>query len=140
MVTPTARKAAAPRSGPRDRQIGELARELGFSPRTIRYYEERGLLGGVRRRGGRRRVYGDDQVARLRFIQKLKLLGLSLEEIGELNAVHRAASTRGMLARLVPKLDKRLAEIDDRLRQLSALRAEIRTYRHKLARRLEADR
>jgi DNA-binding transcriptional MerR regulator len=121
------------------RAIGDLARELTVSPRTIRYYEELGLIGRARRRG-RRRVYGPDEAARLRFIQKLKLLGLSLEEIGELSAVHRSASTRGMLQRLVPKLDKRLSEIDDRLRQLSALREEIRSYRHKLARRLEANR
>src|SRR5437870_2839180 len=105
--------------------IGDVARELGLSTRTIRYYEELGLLGEVRRRGGRRRVYGEAEVARLRFIGKLKLLGLSLDEVAELNDVHAHASTRGMLERLLPKLDTRLADLDHRLRELAQLRTEI---------------
>jgi DNA-binding transcriptional MerR regulator len=126
-----------PAAAPRLYDIGELAQELGVSARTIRYYEERGLLGTVRRRGGGRRVYGDPEVARLRFIQKLKLLGLSLDEIAELNDVHAHGSTRGMLERLIPKLDGRLAELENRMRELRALRVEITTYRSRMARRLE---
>ena len=119
------------------REIGEIAAELGLSTRTIRYYEELGLLGDVRRRGGRRRVYGEEEVARLRFIGKLKLLGLSLEEVAELNDVHAQGSTRGMLERLLPKLDARLDDLEHRLRELGLLRTEIQTYRGRMARRLQ---
>ena len=121
-----------------EREIGELAMEFGISTRTIRYYEERGLLGPIRRREGRRRIYGDDEMARLRFIQKLKLLGLSLDEIAELNDVHAHGSTRSMIERLLPKLDRQLAQIDERMRALGALRQDIRSYRSRMQKRLEA--
>jgi len=119
------------------REIGKIAEELGLSTRTIRYYEELGLLGDVRRRGGRRRVYGEEEVGRLRFIGKLKLLGLSLDEIAELNDVHAHGSTRGMLERLLPKLDARLEDLEHRMRELGQLRTEIESYRGRMARRLQ---
>ena len=79
--------------------IREVCARSGLSARTVRYYEELGLLPGVRRRAGGRRVYGGDELERLRFIHRLKVLGLSLEEIRELNAVHAiAGSTRAHAA------------------------------------------
>ena len=68
--------------------IREVCDQTGLSARTVRYYEELGLLPGVRRRNGGRRVYAADELERLRFIQRLKTLGLSLAEIRELNDVH----------------------------------------------------
>ena len=64
--------------------IREVCDQTGLSARTVRYYEELGLLPGVRRRNGGRRVYAADELERLRFIQRLKTLGLSLAEIREL--------------------------------------------------------
>ena len=127
-----------PSAASTEREIGEIAREFGISTRTIRYYEERGLLGPVRRREGRRRIYGGDQLARLRFIQRLKLLGLSLDEIAELNDIHAHGSTRSMIERLLPKLDRQVAQIDERMRALGALREEIHSYRSRMEKRLEA--
>ena len=127
-----------PSAAAAEREIGEIAREFGISTRTIRYYEERGLLGPVRRRDGRRRIYGAVEMARLRFIQKLKLLGLSLEEIAELNDVHAHDSTRSMIERLLPKLDQKLAQIAERTRALGALHEEIHSYRSRMKKRLEA--
>ncbi|NQZ98932.1 MAG: MerR family transcriptional regulator, partial [Myxococcales bacterium] len=68
--------------------IAEVRAETGVSARTLRYYEELGLLPGIRRRASGRRVYGPDEIERLRFIQRLKRLGLSLAEVKELNAVY----------------------------------------------------
>jgi len=92
----------------------------------------------VRRRAGGRRVYGADEVERLRFIQRLKALGLSLAEIKELNAVYAIeGSTRAMLDRLEVLLGHHLAEVDGRLAQLMGLRDEISKYRdHVETRRL----
>ena len=110
--------------------IGEVQQATGLSARTLRYYEELGLLPGVRRRAGGRRVYGPDEVERLRFIQRLKALGLSLAEIKELNAVYAiAGSTRAMLARLSELLDRHDRDIDGRIAELSRLRDEIVGYR-----------
>jgi DNA-binding transcriptional MerR regulator len=65
-------------------RIGEVAKRLGITTRTIRYYEELGLLGGVdhERAAGQHRSYTEADVERLRKAVKLKsLLGVSLEEL-----------------------------------------------------------
>jgi DNA-binding transcriptional MerR regulator len=118
--------------------IAEVQSRTGLSARTLRYYEEVGLLPGVRRRAGGRRVYGEAELERLRFITRLKALGLSLAEIKELNAVYAiGGSTRAMLRRLSELLDRHLADVDARLAELGALRAEIHRYREHVARRAE---
>ena len=67
-------------------RIGEVARLVGTTPRTIRYYEEIGLLpSGADREAGRHRLYGEQEVERLRDALRLKdLLGVSLDELKEL--------------------------------------------------------
>lgn len=120
--------------------MGELCRRTGLSARTIRYYEELGLLPGVRRRAGGRRVYGQDELERLHFIGRLKTLGLSLGEIKELNALYaHAGSTRDMLQRLHALLGDHLGELDDRIASLVQLRREMSSYRTHVARRLDGE-
>lgn len=114
----------------REYAIGEICEKTGLSARTVRYYEELGLLPGVRRRSGGRRAYGRDEIARLRFVQRLKALGLSLAEIKELNQVHAISqSTGAMLEHLEDLLAQRLAELDRRIGELAALRDEMSKYR-----------
>ena len=118
-------------------RIGEIAQRLGLTERTIRYYEEVGLLESVKRVDGGRRVYTDDDVRRLRFIQKLKMLGLSLQEMLELEQMYRRErSNTQVLPRLVELLDAHLATTDERMRELAGLRDEIRSYREHVAHRL----
>jgi DNA-binding transcriptional MerR regulator len=119
--------------------IREVCQRSGLSARTVRYYEELGLLPGVRRKRGGRRVYGPDEIERLRFITRLKALGLALEEIRELNAVHAiAGSTAAMLARLDELLARRLEDLDARIRELDSLRDQIRKYRDHVTERADA--
>ncbi len=118
--------------------IAEVCQRTGLSPRTVRYYEEIGLLPGVRRSEGGRRVYGADELERLSFITRLKTLGLSLKEIRELNAVYAiGGSTEAMLAHLRGLLDAHLADADRRLRELDGLRRQLVTYREHIDARLE---
>ncbi|MDE3194269.1 MAG: MerR family transcriptional regulator, partial [Chloroflexota bacterium] len=118
-------------------RIGELAGRLGLTERTIRYYEEMGLLGLVRRLEGGRRSYTDEDVQRLKFIQRLKMLGLSLQEMHELERLYRQdGSNRKMLPRLIQLLDAHIDATEDRITSLEALRDEIRSYREHVARRL----
>jgi DNA-binding transcriptional MerR regulator len=67
-------------------RIGELARLAGTTPRTIRYYEEIGILGGdAGRAAGAHRTYSEADVERLRKAMRLKsLLGVSLDELKQL--------------------------------------------------------
>jgi len=129
-------RSRPPRS---ERTIGQVCEATGLSARTVRYYEELGLLPGVRRRAAGRRVYGDDELERLRFIQRLKTLGLSLAEIGELNAVHAlGGSTQAMLQRLDELLARHLADLDARIGELMGLRDQISKYRDHVASRIDA--
>ena len=124
--------------GAPDLSISEVCERTGLSARTVRYYEELGLLPGVRRRAGGRRIYGAEELDRLRFITRLKALGLALEEVGELNAVHAiGGSTRAMLARLGELLARRLLELDARISDLDSLRDQIRKYRDHVAERAD---
>jgi len=77
-------------------RIGEVAERVGVTTRTIRYYEELGLLGrGSDRAKGKHRLYTDEDVARLQELIRLRdLLGLSLDE---LVALTEAEETRALL-------------------------------------------
>lgn len=120
--------------------ISEICSISGLSPRTVRYYEELELLPDIKRRAGGRRVYGDHELERLRFIQRLKALGLSLAEIRELSAVYAiGGSTVAMLRRLDELLAGHLAELDARIRELSTLRDDIGKYREHIADRIRED-
>lgn len=117
--------------------IAQVCRKLELSPRTVRYYEELGLLPGVRRRKGGRRVYGEEEIERLRFIQKLKQLGLTLEEIGQLNAVYAIrGSTRAMLERLRELLNTRLNEVAAKVQDLQTLQLEMGNYLGRVEQRI----
>jgi DNA-binding transcriptional MerR regulator len=117
--------------------ISAVQTRTGLSARTIRYWEELGLLPGIRRRAGGRRVYGEDELERLAFIQRLKSMGLSLQEIKELNAVYAiAGSTHDMLRRLDVLLEKHEEDVATRLLELESLQGEIGRYRERVAQRI----
>lgn len=113
--------------------IGEISRLVDLSQRTIRYYEEIGLLHSVRRIENGKRVYTDHDVRRLKFINRLKVLGLSLAEMVELEKIYRKQrNNREILPKLLEILDERAAQIDERVSQLVALKKEIREYQQRL--------
>ncbi|MGE4607125.1 MAG: MerR family transcriptional regulator [Myxococcota bacterium] len=121
--------------------ISQVREISGVSARTLRYYEELELLPGIRRRAGRRRVYGRDEIERLRFIQRLKALGLSLAEIKQLNAVYQIqGSTQAMLSHLEKLLDDQLQVVDGRISELVALRDDIQKYGDHVVSRLRQTR
>jgi DNA-binding transcriptional MerR regulator len=68
-------------------QIGQVAERTGLSLRTIRFYEEEGLVVPTTRTDGGFRLYSDDDVARLEVIKRMKPLGFALEEMRELLAL-----------------------------------------------------
>jgi len=113
--------------------IGELSRMVGLSQRTIRYYEEIGLLHSVRRIENGKRVFTDGDVRRLKFINRLKVLGLSLAEMVDLEKIYRKQrNNREILPKLLEILDERAEQVDDRISQLVALKKEIREYQQRL--------
>ena len=120
--------------------IGEISRMVDLSQRTIRYYEEIGLLHSVRRIENGKRLYTDNDVRRLKFINRLKVLGLSLAEMVELEKIYRKQrNNREILPKLLQILDERAVQIDDRVAQLVALKKEIREYQERLRNKVLQD-
>ncbi len=126
-----AQAAAGRRAGAAARlSIGDLSRQVTLTPRTIRYYEDIGLLNSVKRMEGGRRTYTEDDVRRLRFIKRLKVLGLTLEEMKELEDLYAAhGSNARVLPRLLELLGQHLESIETRLEQLRILQQDIEAYR-----------
>src|SRR5512145_710594 len=118
---------------PRAYAIGELSRMVDLSQRTIRYYEEIGLLQSIRRIENGKRVYTDDDVRRLKFINRLKVLGLTLAEMVALEKIYRQQrNNREIIPKLIGILDERAGQIDERIHQLVALKNEVRDYQTRL--------
>ena len=136
----------------RSLRIGEVAELTGTTPRTIRYYEEIGLLGGAGdREQGKHRAYSDADVERVREIIRLRdLLGLSLEE---LSTLLEAESARAAIRREIQQTDdpaeiRRMREealghittqlelVRRRRRELEQLESELLAKRRLVQRRL----
>jgi MerR family transcriptional regulator, copper efflux regulator len=69
---------------PRLLQIGEIAERVGLSLRTVRYYEEMGLIVPEKRTEGGFRLYGNEEIERLKLIMQMKPLGFSVQEMGDM--------------------------------------------------------
>jgi DNA-binding transcriptional MerR regulator len=124
-------------------RIGDVARLVGTTPRTIRYYEEIGLLAEAPARpSGQHRIYTTAEVERLREVMRLKeLLGVSLEELKTLLTAEEArAEVRAQLQRddVDPKrrrelLDEALGHIDRQLELVRNRAAELAKLEHELS-------
>lgn len=121
-------------------QIGELANLVGMSPRTIRYYEEIGLLNSIKRIEGGKRVYTDKDIQRLKFIKRLKHLGLTLSEMNELEDIYQIHRTnRKVLPRLLELLDNHVGKIDERIHNLNRLKEDIFNFQEKIRQKLNLE-
>jgi len=112
-------------------KIGELARQTALSIKTIRYYEQRGLLEQPPRTEAGYRLYGPEEVARLRFIQRAKLLGLTLEEIRELVGLAAQCNEGEIVPRLEEVLEAKLEETERKMAELTAFRQNLLYYRER---------
>jgi MerR family Zn(II)-responsive transcriptional regulator of zntA len=89
---------------------------------------------------GGKRIYTDKDFQRLRFIARLKHLGLTLSEMLELEDIYKIHRTnRKVLDRLMELLDTQAIKIDERVNSLNKLRAEILSYQDKIRQKLNTD-
>jgi MerR family transcriptional regulator, repressor of the yfmOP operon len=138
---------------PLELRIGEVARRAGTTARTIRYYEELGLLPTANERGaGAHRLYAEADVERLEQILRLKdLLGLSLDELRDVIEAeeargalreewHRGDATRArreaILTEALAYIDRQLALVGRRRVKLDTLERELTAKRELLHRRM----
>lgn len=116
--------------------ISQLARELDISTRSIRYYEEKGLISPQRTRGNQR-IYNRRDRARLKLILRGKRFGYNLNEIAEM--IGLTDVDMGETEQIKKSLEygeKKLSEIRDRITELEKLAQEMNTIKGKLQQRL----
>lgn len=107
-------------------RIGEIAQKAGVTPRTIRYYENLGLLHPHEREGSGFRYYTENELARLQKIDCLKELGLSLEEISSVIDLYFEDSTGIRVKQKVLEiLHKHLQETNEKIEALAQFRSEL---------------
>ncbi len=134
-------------------RIGDVARLVGTTPRTIRYYEEIGLLPEAPARpSGQHRVYTEAEVERLREVMRLKhLLGVTLEELKTLLSAEEARAAvraqlrredvhperrRELLEEALGHIDRQLELVEHRAAELAKLKQELCSTRVRVRRKL----
>ncbi|CAM8620415.1 SoxR Predicted transcriptional regulators [Comamonadaceae bacterium] len=108
-------------------KIGELALVAQCTVETVRYYEKAGLLPEPARTSGNFRVYGPEHVERLRFIRNCRALDMSQEEIHTLlDLADQPADGCGAINAV---FDQHITHVDERIRELTHLKKQLRTLR-----------
>lgn len=103
--------------------IGEVAALTGLPSKTIRYYEESGIIESPRRNDNRYRTYSQVDVQTLRFVAHARSLGFSLKDVGDLLSLYR---DRKRASKDVRRLAlAHLADLDQRIADLQAMRNTI---------------
>ena len=136
----------------RQMRIGDLAKAAGTTPRTVRYYEEIGLLPrSGEREAGQHRLYTEADLERVRELLRLRdLLGVTLDELKELVEAEEARAAlriefqasddprrrREILDEALPLVDRQLELIRRRQRELQKLEEELSARRRRIRRRL----
>jgi MerR family mercuric resistance operon transcriptional regulator len=103
--------------------IGQVARHAAVGIETVRFYERQGLLEEPARKQSGYRQYGEDVVARLRFIRRAKELGFSLKEIKELLALRVDPTTT--CAQVRSKAAAKLADVEQKIEALRRIRKAL---------------
>ena len=100
--------------------IGEAARKAGLPAKTIRYYEDIGLIGAASRTAAGYRVYSTAEIRKLQFIQRARNLGFSVKQVRELLALWQDRERNSADSKAVA--EAHIAEIDERMAELNAMR------------------
>jgi len=112
--------------------IGEAARRSGFSIKTLRYYDRRGLLAPTSRSAGGYRLYAAPDLERLEFIRQAKTLGLTLDAVRDL-VLGVGAGNGAAPARVRAMLDERIAHVTRQIQTLTQLKRELARRRRRLS-------
>ncbi|SLN54313.1 Cu(I)-responsive transcriptional regulator [Oceanibacterium hippocampi] len=100
--------------------IGELARQSGVNAKTIRYYEEIGLIPAAHRGDNGYRRYRTQDLNRLQFVRRARGLGFSVEDVSALLALYNDRSRHSSDVRAIAR--RHVAEIDGKIRELVSMR------------------
>ncbi|MBA1288573.1 MULTISPECIES: MerR family transcriptional regulator [Pseudomonas] len=105
--------------------ISELARVLDVTTRTIRFYEEQGMLTPERR--GQERIFYPRDLVTLKLILRGKRIGFSLAECKELIDLYDPAGNRRQLARFLEKIEERRGQLKQQMLDIEQMHLELDT-------------
>jgi DNA-binding transcriptional MerR regulator len=97
--------------------IKDLSKKLDLTPKTIRFYEKEGLISKVKRRENNYRVYDDEDIKKLLFIKKARLLGMSIYEIKNIFKIRENGSVP--CCEVISTLKKHRIEVKEKIKELS---------------------
>jgi MerR family transcriptional regulator, copper efflux regulator len=106
-------------------QIAEVAQRSGFTPATLRYYEDIGLVAPASRTEAGYRLYDETSLERLRFIARAKQLGCSLEEIAELTTVWDGGRCANVQRQLRETVEAKITDARSQIAELTTLDADL---------------
>ena len=110
--------------------IGQLCNEIEISTRTLRYWEEVGIIESVQRQSRANRGYTPYMVRRIKFIVRLKEMGLTINEMQHLYKIYgEAKETEALIPELVKILDHHIEVVDEKMAILSTSRKAVVKYR-----------
>ncbi|HET8846919.1 MAG TPA: MerR family transcriptional regulator [Ktedonobacteraceae bacterium] len=110
-------------------RIGDLIQRAGVTARTVRYYESIGLIPPGEREGNGQHYYTEETIARLRKIDQLKKLGLSLDEIRDvIDLYFTDPSGRQPKQKVLALLRQHLADADQKIGALQQFRADLQAH------------
>ena len=106
-------------------KIGGLAKRTGIGIDAVRYYEREGLVPPAARLASGYRVYGEDDVRRIQFVQRAKALGFTLTEIREL--LELSTRREDDMGGLKTAAGEKLADVEAKISELIRIRDGLRT-------------
>ena len=109
-------------------RIGELAQLMGVASQTLRNYEQQGLLKPTARSEAGHRLYGQEEVAQLQFINRASLAGITKAEVKELLALITKGEGGENLPRASEVLEEKIREAEQKMEEISALRDSLLSY------------
>jgi MerR family Zn(II)-responsive transcriptional regulator of zntA len=117
-------------------RIGQLATKTGFTPKTLRYYEDLGLVRPDGRSESGYRLYGDAAVERLRFVNRARALGLRLEDIRRILEI--SDEGRMPCEHVMKVVDRELEQVAAQMERLEELRAGLLKLRSRMAEAMDS--
>ena len=107
-------------------KIGELARRTGLTIRTIRYYEELGLIKPLKRSAGGFRLFSEEDISRIALIHYLKCLNLPLNKIRHLLLLKKRSATKGEVAnKILPHVEEFVTEAQKTIEKYQKIKDDM---------------
>lgn len=116
--------------------ISDLAKEFDVTTRTIRFYEDKGLLSPQRK--GQARIYSASERTKLKLVLRGKRLGLTLEESRDIIEMYDpTGSNKGQLQKLIDKIRERKAYLEQQMNDLEMMKVDLEASEQRCLKALE---